>query len=154
MWHTGLSSRVVSETKKTIDTNKLGPRNVPPNLIDNVEGKGKGGWAKGLVDETQDRGKPLQPMKKGMRERMNGLGTKATRLPAILRRCTSRSSVREIGSSHGNVRDKRANSAVQLRRNRVLQHTFLSGRCQTALSRSKRTMRGTVERTRASNHLE
>ena len=80
MWQKGLSSRVVNETKKKIDTNKLGPKNVPPKLIDNVEGKGKGGWANGLADETQDRGKPLQPMKKGMRERMNGLGAKATRL--------------------------------------------------------------------------
>lgn len=80
MWQTGLSSRVVNETKKKIDTNKLGPKNVQPNLIDNVEGKGQGGWAKGLVNETQDRGKPLQPKKKAMRERMNGLGAKATRL--------------------------------------------------------------------------
>ena len=41
-----------------------------PNLIDNVEDKGKDGWAKGLDDETRDRGKPLQPMKKGIREGM------------------------------------------------------------------------------------
>ena len=39
-----------------------------PNLTDNVEDKGKDGWAKGLDDETRDRGKPLKPMKKGIRE--------------------------------------------------------------------------------------
>ena len=80
MWQTGLSSRVVNETKKKIDTNILGPKNVPPNLIDIVEDKGKGGWAKGLADESRDRGKSLQPMRKGIRERMNGLEAKATRL--------------------------------------------------------------------------
>ena len=69
MWQTGLSSRVVNETKKKIDTNILGPKNVPPNLIDIVEGKGKGGWAKGRADETRDRGKPLQTKKKGYKGR-------------------------------------------------------------------------------------
>ena len=72
MWHTGLSSRVVNETKKKIDTNTLVPKNVPPNSIDNVEDKGKGGCAKGLADESQNQEKPLQPKKKkGMREGMD-----------------------------------------------------------------------------------
>ena len=43
-----------------------------PNLLDNVEDKGKVGWTKGLDDETRDRGKPLQPMKNGYKGR-NGL---------------------------------------------------------------------------------
>ena len=42
--------------RKKIDTNTLVPKNVPPNSIDNVEDKGKGGCAK-------DR-KPLQSKKK------------------------------------------------------------------------------------------
>ena len=45
--------------------------------MDIVEEKGLGGWAKGLVDETRDLGKPLQTEKN--RERMNGLGAKAIR---------------------------------------------------------------------------
>ena len=50
--------------RKKIDTNTLVPKNVPPNSIDNVEDKGKGGCAK-------DR-KPLQSKKKkGMREGMD-----------------------------------------------------------------------------------
>ena len=76
MWHLGLFSRVSNETKK-INTNKLGPKNVPPNLIGIDEDKGKGGWTKGLADETRDRGKPLQPSKKGMREGIYGLRAKS-----------------------------------------------------------------------------
>ena len=55
---------------------------MPPNSIDNDEDKGKGGWAKGLVDESQNKGKPLQTKKKSMREGMDpSLSTKkATRL--------------------------------------------------------------------------
>ena len=69
MWQTGWSSRVVKDSKKKIDTNIWGPKNAPPNLIDNVEDKHKGGWAKELSDESRDRGTPLQTKKKkGMRE--------------------------------------------------------------------------------------
>ena len=64
----GWSSRVVKEYKKESDTNILGPKNVQPNSIDIVEGKRKGGWAKGLADESRDRGTPPRTKKKGMRE--------------------------------------------------------------------------------------
>ena len=62
----------------------MGTQKRAAQFIDTVEGKGKGGWAKGLADETRHQGKPLQPMKKGINERMNGLGTKATRLTSHL----------------------------------------------------------------------
>ena len=56
-------------SKKKIDANILRPKNMPPNLIDIVEDKHKGGWAKGLADESRDRETPLQTKKKmGMRE--------------------------------------------------------------------------------------
>ena len=42
----------------------MGTKNGLPNSVDIVEGKGKGGWAKGLADETRDRGTPLQTKKK------------------------------------------------------------------------------------------
>ena len=61
--------------RKKIDTNTLVPKNVPPNSIDNVEDKGKGGCAK-------DR-KPLQSKKKKVwgKEWTPSLSTKkATRL--------------------------------------------------------------------------
>ena len=150
MWQTGLSSRVVNETKKKIDTNILGPKNVPPNLIDIVEGKGKGGWAKGRADETRDQGKPLQTKKKrvwGKEWTHPCQWKKRHDLPAILRRWTSRSRVRAIGWSQGSVLDSRVISSVRHRRNMVLKHAFLIGRCQTALRRSNRTTRGTLERT-------
>ena len=97
-------------------------------------------------------GKTSTTNEKGYEGRNKWTRSKKRRdLPAILRRCTSRSSVRAIGSSHGNVREKQVISSVRHRRNKVLKHAFLMGRCQTALSRSKRTTRGTVERTSFSN---
>ena len=68
MWQTGWSSRVVKDSKKKIDTNILGPKNVPPNLMWLVEGKGKGGWATGLAEDNRDRETRLRMEKKGMRE--------------------------------------------------------------------------------------
>lgn len=102
MWHTGLSSRVVNETKKKkgIKTNKLGPRNVLPNSIDIIEDKGKGEWAKGHADETRDREKPLQNKEKSIREMNEWTRSKSdTNLPAILQRYTSGSNARATGSS-------------------------------------------------------
>ena len=47
----------------------MGPKTALPNSIDIAEGKGKGGWATGLFDESRDRETRLQiEKKKGMRE--------------------------------------------------------------------------------------
>ena len=63
---------VVNETKKKIHTDTLVPKKVLPNSIDNVQDKGKGGWAKGLADESQNQEKPLQSKKKkGTRKGMD-----------------------------------------------------------------------------------
>ena len=63
---------VVNETKKKIHTDTLVPKKVLSNSIDNVQDKGKGGWAKGLADESQNQEKPLQSKKKkGMRKGMD-----------------------------------------------------------------------------------
>lgn len=59
-------------SKKKIDANILGPKNMPPNLIDIVEDKHKGGWAKGLADESRDRETPLQTKKKNGYEGRKG----------------------------------------------------------------------------------
>ena len=45
--------------KAAAQITSLIPKNVLPNSIDIDEDKGKGGWAKGLLAETRDRGKPL-----------------------------------------------------------------------------------------------
>lgn len=126
---------------------------MPPNSIDNDEDKGKGGWAKGLVDESQNKGKPLEP-----RKRVWGKGwtdpcqqKKRHDLPAIFRWCISKSSARAIWSSHGSVLDKLANLTVLHLRNKVVNHAFLRVRCHTAFRRSKRNKKGTVERTSFSN---
>lgn len=52
----------------------------PKTYID--EDKGKGGWAKGCVDETRDRTKPLHAKKKGYegRNRPIPVNKKVTRL--------------------------------------------------------------------------
>ena len=145
---------VVNETKKKIHTDTLVPKKVLPNSIDNVQDKGKGGWAKGLAHESQNQEKPLQSKKKKGYEERNGPHPRQPKkrhdLPAILRRCTSKYNARATGSSQGNVRDKLVNSVVRLRLNRVLKQIF-NGRCQTAFHRSKRTTRGTVVKTSFSN---
>ena len=51
------------------------------------------------------------------------------------------------------MRDRRVNSSVLLRRNRALTRGFLSGRCQTACSKSNRTVRSTAYNTSASREF-
>ena len=63
--------------KKQINTNRLGPKNAPPNSFWLVEGKHKGGWATGRAVEIRDPGKRLWIKKKrGMREGTHALAMK------------------------------------------------------------------------------
>ena len=51
------------------------------------------------------------------------------------------------------MRDRLVNSSVLLRRDRALTQGFLSGRCQTACSKSNRTVRGIAYNTSASREF-
>ena len=146
--------RWLMKLREKIDTNTLVPKNVPPNSIDNARTTAKVGGPQDLPTKVKIKKNRYNPRKKGYEGR-NGSHPcqpkKRHELPAILRRCTSKSNARATESSQGSVRDKLVNSVVRLRLNRLLRQIFFNGRCQTAFCRSKRTTRGTVVKTSFSN---
>ena len=64
MWHTGLSSTVVNETKGKNRHEHIGTQKRAAQFNRQCEDNGKGGWAAGLADESQNQEKPLQSKKK------------------------------------------------------------------------------------------
>ena len=150
MWHTGLSSRVVKNRHEHIGTQKRATQ---------FNRQRRGQRQRWVGQETCRRksksGKTATIQGKKGYEGRNGphpcQPKKRHDLPAILRRCTSKSNARATGSSQGSVRNNLVNSVVRLRLNRLLRQIFFNGRCQTAFCRSKRTTRGTVVKTSFSN---
>lgn len=113
------------------------------------------GGPKDFTTKLEIRENHYKPRKKGRREGLDPSRStkKGQNLPAILRRCTSKSSVHAIESSPSSVFDKLANFTVLLRCNKVLKHAFRNGRSQTTFKMSNRTRKGTVESTRVSKVL-
>ena len=121
MWHTGLSSRVVNETKKKTRHEHIG---------------------------TQKRAAQFNRQRRGQRQRWVCQGQKTA---TIQEKKGMREGMDPIPVNQKSVRDKLVNSVVQLRLNRVLRQILFNGRCQSAFHRSKRTTRGTVVKTSFSN---